>query len=352
MRQLHIGIVMAMIIGLLLVNPATAREAQSTIAEILSASQQDEFSNLLASFEAANAALLQELGRADGNYTFFAPTDAAFNHIFKLLEVTRDQFLARPDLVSEILAYHVVPGRYDASNLEALDDALLGTLQPTNGWLEIAMMDPGLRLVGVGTPAWLLESDIMAANGVVHVIDSVLLPYADWDLQVAFSSEPYFPSQTLDALPSLDEVLAAADDLSIFYEAAQNVDPRMLTGGRYTVFAPTNAAFEDMLAALGMSRDEFLRDRQFMPQLFAYHIMPGSFEEALLVSLGDRGGQQIASALPGTTLHFTVNWRPLGETPDRILRVNAANVIRADPHVRNGMLYVIDRVLMPPGAHP
>ena len=213
MKRIHIGIMIAATIGLLLASFATADEAQPTIAEILSTLQQDRFLNLLASFKAADADLLQELGRTDGNYTFFAPTDAAFERVFELLQVTQNQFLARPDIVSEILAYHVVPGRYDGLNLAALDDALLGTLQRVNGYLEIEMTDDGLRLNGVGTSARLIESDIMAANGVVHVIDRVLLPYADWDLRTSFSSEPYPPSRTLDALPSLDEVLAAADDL-------------------------------------------------------------------------------------------------------------------------------------------
>ncbi|MFQ3566635.1 MAG: fasciclin domain-containing protein [Aggregatilineales bacterium] len=351
MQRLRFGIKLAVIIGLLLMNPVTAHQGQPTIIEILCASQ-DSFSNLLASFEAADAALMQELSRADGNYTFFAPTNAAFDRVFKLLQVSQDQFLARPDVVREILAYHVVPGRYSALNLEALDDALLGTMQPVNVYLELETTDDGLRLDGTGTSARLFESDILAANGIVHVIDGVLLPYADWDLRISFGLEPYSPSQSPDSLPSLGEVLAAADDLSLFHEAAQNIDPTMLMGGRYTIFAPTNAALEDTLTVLGMSSDEFLQDSQFLWQLFAYHMMPGSFNEDLLITLGDRDGQRIASALPGTTLHFTVNWRPIGETPDRILRVNDANVMRTDPNVRNGILYVIDRVLMPPDARP
>ncbi|MBM7662843.1 putative surface protein with fasciclin (FAS1) repeats [Bacillus mesophilus] len=122
-----------------------------------------EFTILLAALQQA------ELGGVlDGKrqFTVFAPTDAAFANLLEALNVTPEQLLTNPDLAS-ILLYHVVPGRINASDLE--DGMLLRTI---NGQKIKISLGETAKV----NDSTIVKADISASNGVIHVIDAVLIP--------------------------------------------------------------------------------------------------------------------------------------------------------------------------------
>ena len=149
--------------------PADDSPASSeTITEIVAGNP--EFSTLLAAVEAAG---LAETLSGDGPFTVFAPTDAAFA---ELPAGTLDTLLqpANQDQLAAILTYHVVPAEVMAADVEAGEVPTVNSAPFT-----VALDGGGVEITdGQGNQANVTETDIDASNGVVHVIDSVLLPAA------------------------------------------------------------------------------------------------------------------------------------------------------------------------------
>lgn len=146
--------------------PATAGSCGSSKATqaniVQTADSAGSFTTLLA---AAQAAGLAETLSGVGPYTVFAPTDEAFA---KLPEGTVEALLANPDQLREILLYHVVPGRVPASEVVGLDRAT--TAQGSD--VAITVADNSVLI----NNARVISTDIEASNGIIHVIDTVILP--------------------------------------------------------------------------------------------------------------------------------------------------------------------------------
>jgi uncharacterized surface protein with fasciclin (FAS1) repeats len=141
----------------LLALPLSASAQHDDIVDI--AAGNDNFSTLVAAVQAAG---LVDVLKGDGPFTVFAPTNAAFallgdDAIERLLRPEN-----RPQLVA-ILTYHVVPGRFTARDIGRLDD-----LETVNG----ESLSLGVRV----DDAQLVSTDIRASNGIIHVIDRVLMP--------------------------------------------------------------------------------------------------------------------------------------------------------------------------------
>ncbi len=138
-----------------------------TITEIVA--DGSDFSTLLAAVEAAD---LGETLAGEGPYTVFAPTDEAFA---ALPEGTLDTLLEpeNQDQLAGILTYHVVPGEIPAADVTA------GEVTTVNGAdFTIATEDGVVITDGQGNQAVVTQTDVTASNGVIHVIDAVLLPPA------------------------------------------------------------------------------------------------------------------------------------------------------------------------------
>jgi uncharacterized surface protein with fasciclin (FAS1) repeats len=140
--------------------PVTDRAARNSIVEVAQAAGQ--FSALLTAVEAAG---LTETLESEGPFTVFAPTDGAFAN---LPDGVLDELLEDPEALSQILLYHVVPDELRIRDLREISE--LETAH--GGHLRIAVTPQGLTVNDV----YLLTSDVPAANGVIHVITSVLLP--------------------------------------------------------------------------------------------------------------------------------------------------------------------------------
>jgi uncharacterized surface protein with fasciclin (FAS1) repeats len=161
MKKILTLTVAALSINALLINPTTAKAAENTVVTI--AAGNADFSILAAAVKAAG--LVDTLNGA-GPFTIFAPTNAAFD---KLPKGTVEDLL-RPEnkaKLAAILTYHVVAGKVMAADVKS---GMVKTVQ--GGELDVKVADGGVTVDG----AKVVKTDIVGANGVIHVIDTVVLP--------------------------------------------------------------------------------------------------------------------------------------------------------------------------------
>ncbi len=259
-----------------------------------------QFNTLLA---AAKAAGLVETLRSEGPLTVFAPTDAAFA---KLPAGTVESLLKpeNKEKLASILKYHVVAGNYPAAKVVDATElkSVLGQYLPIQAGESGVMIDT----------AKVVKTDIHASNGVIHVIDSVILPRPD-------------VVDTAAQAGSFSTLLAAA-------KAAGLVEA-LKAQGPITVFAPTDAAF----AKLPAGTVESLLKPENIDQLRAiltYHVVPGRMTAAKVVKADS------LKTLEGRTLKVRIS--------EGKVSINDAGVTGADVLAGNGVIHVIDSVLLPP----
>ena len=321
--------------------PTFAQDEPGTIADIVVASTEGdapEFTVLLAAVAAADPMFLATLSDADAQFTVFAPTDAAFVALLEALEVTAEDLLADTALLNTVLAYHVVPGFYDAESIVALDGALLGTILNESP-LAISVVE-GSVLVNEAT---VVAADVLASNGVIHVIDSVLVPVAD---EMAAEDDMMMEEPTLN----IAEIVVAsteadAPQFTVLLAAVVAADPSILAmltdGGPYTVFAPTDEAFAALLEDLDMTAEDLLANTELLNTVLAYHVLPGIYSASTVVAAAGSAdeGVWVATLLSGTAVSVSLD----GEN----VFVNDSMVIATDIYATNGVIHVIDAVLLP-----
>ena len=139
--------------------PAAGAQQRDIVDTAVAAGQ---FNTLARALQAAG---LVDTLKGPGPFTVFAPTDAAFN---KLPAGTLDRLLADPDQLRAVLTYHVIPGRVMANQIQ--NGQSVNTVQ---GAPLTFQTGSGVRINNSSTVA---QADVMASNGVIHVIDTVLLP--------------------------------------------------------------------------------------------------------------------------------------------------------------------------------
>jgi uncharacterized surface protein with fasciclin (FAS1) repeats len=237
----------------------------------------------------------------DGPFTVFAPTDAAFA---ALPAGTVADLLNDIPALTNILTYHVVGA--EAFSDELTDGQMIMTLEGSD--VEVTINNDGVFI----NDAQVIVADIIADNGVVHVIDAVLIP-AELPATVVDIIVNSPDHNTLEAA-----VIAAglADDLS--------------GTGPFTVFAPTDAAFAALPAG---TIESLLADIPALTNILTYHVVGA---EAFAADLSN--GQMVMT-LQGTDVNVTIN-------NDGVF-INDAQVIVADIEAENGVVHVIDAVLLP-----
>jgi len=152
----------AMVIAALAIAPAGLAAQMATKDIVTTAVEAGSFTTLAAALEAAG---LVEVLQGEGPFTVFAPTDEAFA---KLPAGTVEALLADKEALTRVLTYHVVPGRVTSSDVVHLSQArtvagLDASIEVRSGEVYVA----GAKVVG---------PDVQASNGVIHVVDSVMLP--------------------------------------------------------------------------------------------------------------------------------------------------------------------------------
>lgn len=144
--------------------PEEEATTEGNIVEV--ASNNPDLTTLVAAVEAAG---LVDTLTSEGPFTVFAPTDAAFEAALEDLGITAEELLAREDL-ADILTFHVLAGEVTANDVIALDGQ---TVETVNGQSVTVTVEDGLVFIN---GAQVVVADVPASNGVVHVIDAVLLP--------------------------------------------------------------------------------------------------------------------------------------------------------------------------------
>jgi len=253
--------------------------------------------------EAAIGAVgLDEALMGEGPFTVFAPTDDAFA---ALPEGTVESLLEDPEgALTQILLYHVVGSKAMSTDLS--DGQMIATLQGKE--VEVKIMDGKVYI----NNAMVTIEDIEADNGVVHVIDAVLLPPTTTVYDIISDS---------DAHNTLEAAIGAA-----------GLDEALMGEGPFTVFAPTNDAFEALPEG---TVESLLEDPEgALTQILLYHVV-GS--KAMSTDLSD--GQMIAT-LQGKEVEVKIM--------DGKVYINNAMVTIEDIEADNGVVHVIDAVLLPP----
>jgi len=307
-------------------------EEQSNIVEL--AQSVDDLSLLVDALIQADAGLVDVLS-GNGPFTVFAPTNAAFA---ALLDALGDDYNSLADfdtddekaLLAKVLTYHVVGAQALSTDLS--DGQMIATVQGE----EVTVNLTGGVFIGdaTDTDAEVVTADVMASNGVVHVIDKVLLP-----------------QEVLDLLnpptPNIVGLAQSVDDLSLLVDALIQADAGLvdvLSGdGPFTVFAPTNAAFADLLETLGNEYNSLADfdtegEKELLAKILTYHVVAGVAAESS--SLTDH--QELATVQ--TESLFVI----LGDGVDIRDKTDVdANVVIADQMASNGIVHVIDKVLLP-----
>ena len=263
------------------------------------------FNTLIAAVQAAG---LEDTLRGEGPFTVFAPTDDAFA---ALPEGTLDSLLLPENLdqLVSILTYHVVPGKLMAADVAAMD-----TLETVNGDpLAVTLVNGNVTL----GPATVIQADIEASNGVIHVIDNVVLPVIE---------EP---------LPDIVDTAIAAGSFNTLVAAVQaaGLEDTLRGEGPFTVFAPADDAFAGLPEG---TLDSLLIPENLdqLTSILTYHVVPGKL---------------MAADVVGMTSIDTVNGQPLTVTVmNGNVMIDGANVILTDIGASNGVIHVIDAVVMPP----
>ena len=238
----------------------------------------------------------------DGPFTVFAPTDQAFTDAG--IDLAALDTPEGKQTLSDILLYHVVPSSVPSS---AVTDCMLA--DAANNQPLSFTVDNGVMV----NDANVIQADVMASNGIIHVIDKVLTP-----------------SDTPRDIPRTAQCTGAHDSL-----VAAVIQAELLTTlqgeGPFTVFAPTDQAFTD--AGIDLTALDTPEGKQTLSDILLYHVIASEVP---------------SSAVTDCLSADTVNTNPLSFTVDDSgVMVNNATVVTPDVQTSNGVIHVIDKVLLP-----
>jgi len=422
-------IVLMLVLVSLLVVPALAGAQDADIVDTAVAA--GDFETLVAAVQAAG---LVDALKGDGPFTVFAPTDAAFA---ALPDGTVEALLKDKEALSNILLYHVVAGEVMAADVK--DGMTAETLQGST--VKFSVSDEGVKI----NDANIITTDIKTSNGVIHVIDAVILPpaaatasstapapaaattsdenaangfvgipdgatvsgtvevkavaddpdFMKWQLDVlpfqnadqaiflAVGEEPvsspaviatidttvfpngehdlrlrvvrsdsnydeYFVTINVDnssaqpvakatSSPDIVDTAVAAGSFNTLVAAVQaaGLVDALKGDGPFTVFAPTDAAFAVLPDG---TVEALLKDKAALSNILLYHVVAGE------VMAADVKDGMTAETLQGSTVKFTVS--------DDGVKINDANIITTDIKTSNGVIHVIDAVILPPAGAP
>jgi transforming growth factor-beta-induced protein len=239
-------------------------------------------------------------------YTVFAPNNAAFNNLASALGTDLNGLLALPNL-ADVLTYHVLGTEVLAS---AVTNGAIVSPLSTSNTLKLTKTSTNAVFVN---QASVVTADVQADNGVVHVIDKVVLPVntvVDVAIDNGFTTLVTAVVQE-ELVPVLSDPLA-----------------------QYTVFAPNNAAFNNLATALGTDLNGLLA----LPNLtdvLTYHVLGTEVASSAVTN-----GAIVTPLSTSNTLKLT-------KTSANAVFVNQASVLTADVQADNGVVHVIDKVVLP-----
>lgn len=284
----------------------------STVVETAIASP--NLSTLVAALQRAD--LVSALNAPGQTYTVLAPTNEAFDKLLQTLGVSRLEDIPT-DVLAQVLRNHVISGVAKSTDLSTGYVNTLATFGGTDAPISLYVStDSGVRF---NNAANVTTADVEASNGVVHIIDAVILP-------------PTVVNHALNN-PNFSVLVQALtrSDLGVDYPAVLSGD------GPFTVFAPTNAAFTALLQELGVSG---LNDipAATLNAVLQYHVVSGANVRSSALT----EGQSVTTFQGGT---FTIGLAGGPKITDAQGRV--ANIIATDVQGSNGVVHAIDKVILP-----
>ena len=270
--------------------------------------------------------LVQALTRADlagtlkgaGPFTVFAPTDAAFTAFLKTTPYATINDVPK-DVLTQILLNHVVSGSVKSTALTTtyIKTLAKGSASATNNLSMYVDITSGVKLNGVAT---VTTADVMASNGVIHVVDAVI------------------------GLPTVvTHALANKNFTSLVGALTGSGQPNFvgtLSGtGSFTVFAPTNAAFTALNTELAPGGIASVSAAN-LTKVLQYHVVSGANVLAATLTEG-----QIVTPILTPAQTFTIQLTGGAKIKDARNRVS--NIIITDVQCSNGVIHAIDKVLLP-----
>lgn len=299
---------------------ATAMAAGTTLLQACGGSDDEPERNIVQKAQAnpelsilveavVAAGLVETLSK--GSLTVFAPTNAAFAALLAELGVTKAALLANKPLLTAVLSYHVLGQRVLRSEVP-----LGKAITPLSGGVFKIESSNGLQVTdGRNRVTRITDTDIGASNGVVHLVDRVLLP-ADKDIVATAQSLP---------------------DFSILVEAvvAAGLVETLQGPGPFTVFAPSNAAFAALLAELGVTKAALLANKPLLTAVLTYHVLPARVLKAE-VPVG-----AAVKTVQGDTLKVNASLQITDQ------KGRSSQIMTTDVFTSNGVIHAIDKVLLP-----
>jgi uncharacterized surface protein with fasciclin (FAS1) repeats len=293
------------------------------ISIVATAQATPELSTLVAAVQfASNGDDLVQLLSNPGTLTVFAPTNTAFDAL--AVELTGNTAAKGPDLltaankdlVRSVLQYHVLTSEVRASAIPF--GKAITTAQ--GAIFKIDAGSPPTIVDGRNRIAKITKTDIDASNGVVHLIDKVVLPANKNIVETAQALAAGTPAQ----FTILVEAVVAA-----------NLAGTLSGPGPFTVFAPTDAAFASLLTELGVTKAQLLANTALLTKVLTYHVVSGRVLKA-----------DVPVGMPINTVEtgsFTVN-AELRITDERS---RTSQIVATDTFATNGVIHVIDKVILP-----
>lgn len=250
--------------------------------------------------------------QGDGPFTVFAPTDAAFSDFLGDNGWTAEALLASPDL-GDILTYHVLSDEVLASEVST------GEVSTVNGESFYISQDPDGNL-WINGSARITDTDVMASNGVIHVLDYVIVP----------------PSQSIAEI-AVDYATATSPEFTQLVGALQRanlVDAVSGDEGDLTVFAPTDAAFQALYDTNPEWNDYNDVPLETLTAVLTAHVVPArAFSQDL------RDGASLPTLNDGVMLSVDLGALTVGGA--------SLNAALLNIHASNGVIHVIDNVILP-----
>lgn len=280
---------------------------QPNIVEVAAAN-----SNFTTLVTAVQTAGLSTTLSGTGPFTVFAPTNDAFGRFLSANSLTASQLLASSNL-GAILGYHVLEAEVLAS---AVTPGRVNTKADVPFFVSA---DPTGNL-WINGSAKIVQTDIDASNGVIHVLDNVIVAPTRTIAQIATAANTA-------AQPEFTQLVAALSRAGLVEAFTGGINDNL------TVFAPTDAAFRQLYESLGVTSVEQI-DLELLRNVLRYHVVPArAFSQDL------RQNASLPTLLSGKNL--TVDLANL--------KINTSGLVPSllNIHATNGVIHVIDRVLVP-----
>ena len=293
--------------------------ASKTVGEIIGSDA--KFTKLAAALE--KSGILEKLREPDGQFTFFAPTNEAFD---KLDDDIREKVESGNGCSSDVLSHHLLPNVICSSVITSKAK----TVNSAKKYIGLERDADDILFV---ENREIVAKDVMATNGVIHVIEEVIVPESARSVDEALYDQGSETLAELFELADLDEEL---DDFS-------NV----------TVFAPSERALAEMPEDF---MKELRADKAKLREFLLYHVTrPKSCKcdldnnKLLQTSASSRAKLRINNYTPFSPLNI-LDLDGASSRSNMAATVQCAKVVRLDEETCGGMIHTVDKVLLPPGG--